>query len=107
MRRRAFSLVELMVVVLIIGILLGIAVPQWVRAREVSREKTCLENLAKIGAAKEYLAMEQRLGQGDPVNENNLWPEYLKHSSFPVCPSGGEINIGPVGTEPTCSVHGQ
>ena len=36
---RAFTLVEIMIVVLIIGILLSIAIPNFISARESSRAK--------------------------------------------------------------------
>ena len=53
--RRGMTLVEIMIVVLIIGVLLSIAVPQFIQSREVSRHRSCLSNLKKIEEAKAQL----------------------------------------------------
>ena len=50
-RERGFTLVEIMIVVLIIGILLAIAVPSFMNARERSRANACRANLRQIQAA--------------------------------------------------------
>jgi prepilin-type N-terminal cleavage/methylation domain-containing protein len=106
MRRRAFTLIEIMIVVLIIGILLTIAVPQWIKAREGARSKSCLSNLKKIEGAKEQWAMEYKMPSGSPVVEADIYPEYLKGSAFPTCAGGGTYALGLVGEQPTCSQHG-
>jgi len=49
---KGFTLVEIMIVVAIIGILVGIAVPGFIRARTQSQGKACCENLQKIDGAK-------------------------------------------------------
>lgn len=49
--RRAFTLVELLVVVAIIGILLAILMPAVQAAREASRQAKCRSNLRQIGIA--------------------------------------------------------
>ncbi len=105
MREKGFTLVEIMIVVLIIGILLAIAVPNFVNAREKSRAKSCVANLKQIDAGKEQYAMDNNRADGDPVAWNNLTPTYMK--SQPGCPSGGTYTIGNVGTNPTCSTGGQ
>jgi len=64
-RNRAFTLVEIMIVVLIIGILMAIAVPNFVKARESSRKQTCISNLKQIDQAKEQWAMDNRKNAGD------------------------------------------
>jgi prepilin-type N-terminal cleavage/methylation domain-containing protein len=103
-RNRAFTLVEIMIVVLIIGILLAIAVPNFIKARESSRTKTCIANLKQIEAAKEQWAMENKKTSTDTPSFGDLVPDYMK--AQPSCPSGGTYAIGAVGTTPTCSIAG-
>ncbi|MBN2840727.1 MAG: type II secretion system protein [Coriobacteriia bacterium] len=87
-----FTLVELMVVVLIIGILVAIAIPVFNAASSTARERTCHSNMRTIeGAVEQYLA-------ADPANtradcDDRAWvgvlvgaTNYIK--SEPVCPSG-------------------
>ncbi|HRJ27577.1 MAG TPA: prepilin-type N-terminal cleavage/methylation domain-containing protein [Fimbriimonadaceae bacterium] len=106
-KSRGFTLVEIMIVVLIIGILLAIAVPNFIRARESSRAKTCVANLRQIEAAKEQWAMEEKKGATDTPAEADLAgaDKYLK--AWPTCPSGGNYDeIGDVATPPQCSIGG-
>ncbi|GMV98551.1 MAG: prepilin-type N-terminal cleavage/methylation domain-containing protein [Phycisphaerae bacterium] len=49
MRRRAFTLIEVLVVVAIIALLVAILLPSLSRAREVSRRSVCLHNLKMLG----------------------------------------------------------
>ena len=103
--RRAFTLVEIMIVVLIIGILLAIAIPNFIRARETSRAKSCQANLQHIDSAKEQWAMNNKKTATDPApGTTDLAPNFVK--TFPSCPSNGTYAIGQVGTTPTCSVGG-
>jgi prepilin-type N-terminal cleavage/methylation domain-containing protein len=106
MRRRGFTLVEIMIVILIIGVLLAIAVPQFLRAKEQSLSKVCIANLRDLEYAKELYAMDNKLANGAPCTLPDLWPAYLKGIAFPNCPAGGTYTVGPIGTTPTCSLSG-
>ncbi len=106
-KSRGFTLVEIMIVVLIIGILLAIAVPNFIKARESSRTKTCIANLRQIEAAKEQWAMEEKKTSTDTPTDTDLAgsDKYIK--VWPECPSGGNYDaIGDVGTAPACSIGG-
>jgi prepilin-type N-terminal cleavage/methylation domain-containing protein len=102
--RSGFTLVEIMIVVLIIGILLAIAVPNFVKAREVSRAKSCLSNLRTIAYAKEQWAVEQKKATTDTPAGTDLYGSNGYIRVTPLCPSGGTYTINDLSSFPTCSV---
>jgi prepilin-type N-terminal cleavage/methylation domain-containing protein len=106
--RRAFTLVEIMIVVLIIGILVAIAVPNFVRARESARARACVRNLRAIDSAKEQYAMDNRLSHGSTMPALSTFcgsgtTTYIKGSA-PTCPSSGTYTVNNLGTDPVCSI---
>lgn len=106
--RRAFTLVEIMIVVLIIGILLAIAVPNFVRARESSRRKACIANLKQIESAKQQWAMDLKKVSTDTPNFTDLVGsgKYISGTTNPACPSNGTYTIGNIDTLAACSLGG-
>ena len=102
--RRGFTMIEIMVTVLIIAVLLAIAIPNFINSRNSARAKTCMTNLSHISHAKEQLAAENKLNDGDTVDWGDLTPDFLK--GHPTCPSDGDYTIGVVGQTPLCSVEG-
>ena len=107
-RERGFTLVEIMIVVLIIGILLAIAVPSFMNARERSRANACRSNLRQIQAAKEQWAMATNQGPTATPGWNDLMPQFLQGDpqNPPSCPSGGTYTIGNLSNNPSCSITG-
>jgi prepilin-type N-terminal cleavage/methylation domain-containing protein len=111
-RKGGFTLIEIMIVVLIIGILLAIAIPNFMRAREVSRAKSCISNLKQIDTAKEQWAMDFKQEDGATPTMDQLTTEdaaatsgqYMK--SEPSCPSAGTYDPAAVGDNPTCDYAG-
>lgn len=102
-QNHAFTLVEIMIVVLIIGILMAIAVPNFVKARESSRKNTCIANLKKIDGAKEQWAMDFKKDAGATVAMTDLVGSTLYLKATPACPSSGTYTVNNIGTNPACS----
>ena len=97
-----FTLIEIMIVVLIIAILLAIAIPNFMRARETSRAKSCQANLRQLETAKEQCAMDEKLAATDTPTIAQL-TVYLK--AYPMCPSASSdtYTIGDISTRPLCT----
>jgi general secretion pathway protein G len=92
-----------MVPVGIMGMMAAIAIPNFVKARQVSQENACINNLRQIDGAKQQWALEHNKTAKDVPTKSDLLP-YLRR--WPACPAGGEYTIGAVGEKPTCSIPG-
>jgi prepilin-type N-terminal cleavage/methylation domain-containing protein len=80
-----FTLVELMVVVLIIGILVAIAIPVFNAARATAQQRSCFANQRTIeGAVQQWVASS---GENDAtaVTMGDLVPNFLVEA--PICPA--------------------
>ena len=100
-RKQGFTLLEIMIVVMILGVLMSIAVPNFVESRTRSRASACINSLKQIDSAKEQWAMDFKKDSGATVLNTDLAPTYIKE--FPTCPAGGTYTVNVIGTNPTCS----
>ncbi len=105
---RGFTLIELMIVVAIIGLLVAIAIPNFVRSRGTAQAKACIHNMRQMDEAIQQWALEHGQTTGTSVGMNDIAP-YLKLTSSNTvapCPAGGTYTLAPLGTAPsvTCSL---
>jgi prepilin-type N-terminal cleavage/methylation domain-containing protein len=102
--RTAFTLVEIMIVVAIIGLLAAIAIPSFVRAREKAQQTICIANLKALDGVKGTWALETKRSSTDTPLDADLFGAVSYMRDKPSCPANGAYSLNQVDTKPNCSV---
>ncbi len=104
--KRAYTLLEIMIVISIIGLLAGVAIPNLVKSRSTANMHTCIGNLRQVNLAIQQWALETRQGEDASVSATDVLP-YLNGDIR--CPSGGKTFadsyfLTTVQNRPTCRI---
>jgi len=105
-RQRGFTLIEIMIVVSIIGLLLGVALPAFMKSREQATKQVCIENLSQIESAKQVWGVENGKKNGSPASAADLIGPNLYMKKEPLCPGGGRYDYTTIGSPALCSAEG-
>jgi prepilin-type N-terminal cleavage/methylation domain-containing protein len=95
-RRKGFTLVELLVVVLILAILMAVAIPAYLAAISESQYRTCRANMQTLSHAEQAWLLRSPTHTYDPnltdlVGVGNTFDL----QAMPVCPNGGAYSVDP------------
>jgi prepilin-type N-terminal cleavage/methylation domain-containing protein len=98
-----FTLVEMMVVLLILGILVGLVTASFVFSLSASKETACKANLKIIReAVSRYYAQHEDF----PATLQDLIPDYIDSETGTFCPESGETyDYDPATGEVHCTYH--
>ena len=85
----AFTLVEIMIVVAVIGVIAAIAIPNFMQSRIKALESVCLASGLQLSNSLEIAALTDNVevaGLTEGEIESILVPDYIR--SMPDCPNG-------------------
>jgi len=94
--RSAFTLVEIMIVVAIIGLLAALAIPGFVKARKQSQGRRILNDARQMDAAIDQWALETGQTDGNAINTTSA-ATYLKTTWKTQDLLGNAFNVTVVG----------
>lgn len=103
LRHSAFTLIEIMIVVGIIGLLAIAIIPNISKNRERAQLQMIQQNLRKIDAAKNLWALEHNKGSGETPSSDDLKP----YDGWPRAIAGESYNINSVGMPPSATLAGK
>jgi general secretion pathway protein G len=93
---QAFSLMELIAVVTILGVVAALVLPRVISGTDVAKEKACFHNRAEIGITVERYYMHTDAWPANDLADIGANPNYFP-DGLPTCPvSGQPYRVDPV-----------
>ncbi len=102
----AFTLLEIMIVVTLIGVLAAVAIPRFGDAVAKTQARACIANLKTIDMAKAQWMVDAQKTSDEIPGDADLFGEGKPLRDKPVCPAGGTYDLRRANEKPLCSVRG-
>ena len=83
-----------------------IAIPNFIKARNIAQQNACINNLRQLNNAKQQWTLEQQKDASATPSPADL-DKYIKNGTASLqCPRGGTYKINSAGESPTCTIEG-
>ncbi len=88
-KQAAFSLMELLAVVTILGILAALILPRVINSSDTAKDKTCFHNRAEINITVEQYYLHTGTWPANDLSDIGADPNYFPEG-LPTCPVSGQ-----------------
>ena len=102
----AFTLLEIMIVVTLIGVLAAVAIPSFTQSVAKAQARACITNLKSIDVPKAQWMVDAQKTSDEIPNDADLFGDGKPLRDKPACPSGGTYDLRRANEKPLCSVRG-
>lgn len=118
MSKKGFTLVELMIVIVIMGILVAVAIPVYGAVTKNAEKKTCISNMRDMKSTAATWQMQGNNGDQVKITDSSVItaePQYtalFEGGALPKCPSDGTYAVTITNNNPgytvavTCTIDG-
>lgn len=95
MSARAFTMIEAIVVIAMLGLVIAVGAPAFLRNRDITNARTCQENLARIQGAVEAYRLEHSITGAVSLKVDDLVDTTGTGvlATVPQCPAGGHYTV--------------
>ena len=105
-RQRGFTIVELILIIVIVGVLASVLIPQSLDMSNMAKQAACVSNQKALETAQIlYYTQTSLNGNAQYATALSQLSQYIKSETLPECPSGGTYQLGLRG-EISCSIPG-
>jgi prepilin-type N-terminal cleavage/methylation domain-containing protein len=103
---RAFTPIEIIIAVAIIGMLAAVAIPSIGHAITDAHKKTCILNLKSIEGVKIRRAADCKKAETETPTDTDLFGPAGYIEKWPECPKGATCHLNGVNAKPACTAAG-